>query len=120
MLVSCNSEKYGAKYKDKQVKEKEDYKELINPIIDLPADFIEFGLTGKVKTVNDCTKRKQTISFFNLNEKSSVERRKTAVTNFLQMKEYLTENEMVESLGEFETMVRQLYKDCMGINTPVS
>lgn len=112
LLVSCNSENYGAKHKDKQVKKKEDYKELINPIDDLPANFITFGLTGKVQTINDSIKGKQTIAFFNLNEKSLVQRRKAVVENLLQMKDYLTENEMVASLGEFETMVRQLYKDC--------
>ena len=112
LLVSCNSENYGAKHKDQQVKKKEDYKELINPIEDLPTDFITFGLTGKVQAVNDCIKGEQTISFFNLNEKNLVQRRKTAVENLLQMKDYLTEDEMVASLGEFETMIRQLYKDC--------
>lgn len=116
MLVSCNSEEYGAKYKDKQVKIKEDYKELVNPVEDLPTDFIEFGLTGRANTVGDCTKGKQTISFFNLNEKSLVQRRKTVVANLLQMKDYLTEDEMVESLGEFETLVRQLYKYCTKIS----
>lgn len=111
MLVSCNSEKYGAKYKDKQIKNKTDYKDLVNPIDDLPTDYIEFGFTGKVETVDDCVKGKQTVTFFNLNEKSLVQRRKNAVTNLLLMKDYLTEEEMVESLGEFETMIRQLYKD---------
>lgn len=112
LLVSCNSEHYGAKYKDKYIKTKEDYKELVNPIEDSPSDFIEFGFTGKVGTVNSCIKGKQTISSFNLNEKSLVQRRKTVVANLLQMKDYLTEDEMVTSLGQFETMVRQLYKDC--------
>lgn len=111
LLVSCNSESYGAKYKDKHVKTKEDYKELINPVKDSPTDFIEYGLTGRVEAIKDCIKGVRTISFFNLNEKRLVQRRKVAVENLLKMKEYLTEDEMVASLGEFETMVRQLYKD---------
>lgn len=115
LLVSCNSEEYGAKYKDKSIKTKEDYKELVNPVENSPSDFIEFGLTGKVVAVAGCSKGKQTISYFNLNEKSLIQRRKTAVANLLQMRAYLTEDEMVASLGEFETMIRQLYKDCSGM-----
>lgn len=111
LLVSCNSENYGAKCKDKYIKTAEDYKDLINPVEDSPLDFIEFGLTGKVETVGDCIKGARTISYFNLNEKSLVHRRKTVVANLIQMKDYLTEDEMVSSLGEFETMIRQLYND---------
>lgn len=112
LLASCNSEQYGAKYKDKCIKVKEDYKDLINPVEDAPSDFIEFAFTGRVEAVDGCVKGEQTVTSFNLNEKSLVERRKIAVDNLLQMKDYLTEDEMVDSLGEFETMVRQLYKEC--------
>ncbi len=111
MLVSCNAEKYGAKYKDKQIKVKTDYNGLINPVEEMPAEHIEFGLTGTVSPVKNSPKGEKTISYFNLNEKSLVERRKTVVENMLKMKDYLTEDDMVESLGEFETMIRQLYKD---------
>lgn len=116
MLVSCNAEEYGAKHKDKCVKAKKDYDELINPLEELPSEYIEFGLTGNVYSVNNSTKGENTISYFNLNEKSLVERRKTVVSNMLKMKDYLTEEEMVASLGEFQTMVRQLYKDCKEIS----
>ena len=115
LLVSCNVEEYGAKHKDKQVRSKKDYESLINPVKEDPTDYMDFGLTGKVQPVEDCAKGKQTISFFNLNENSLVERRKTAVTCMLLMKDFLTEDEMVESIGEFETMIRQLYNDCISI-----
>lgn len=111
MLVSCNSEEYGAKHKDKQIKAIEDYDDLINPVKEVPSDFIEFAYTGEVLSVEGSVKGEKTISFFNLNAKALVERRKTMATCMLQMKDYLTEEEIVESIGEFETMVRQLYKD---------
>lgn len=111
MLVSCNSEKYGAKHKDKHIKSTEDYDDLVNPVKEVPLDFIEFAYTGEVLSVGGSTKGEKTISFFNLNAKDLVERRKTMATCMLQMKDYLTEEEIVESIGEFETMVRQLYKD---------
>lgn len=50
---------------------------------------------------------------------SPVRRRKTAIINLFKMKEFLTEDEMVAAIGEFETMVRQLYRDyeCSGDET---
>lgn len=115
MLVSCNAEGYGAKYKDKQIKTKTDYNELINPVEEQPTEHLEFGLTGIVSPVMNSTKGKKTISCFNLNEKSLVERRKTAVECMLKMKDYLTEDDIVASLGEFDTMIRQLYNDYAGM-----
>lgn len=111
MLVSCNSEDYAAKFKDKQIKRKEDYSNLIHPVNDNPSDYIEFTVTGKVTSVNNHPKGEYSISVFNLNEKTLVERRKTAINNLILMKDFLTEDEIVSSLGEFESMLRQLYKD---------
>ena len=68
LLVSCNSEEYGAKYKDKQIRSKADY------------DFL------------------------------MVNRRKKAIINLNSMKDALTEDELVAAIGEFETMIRQLYR----------
>lgn len=109
MLVSCNAENYGAKFKDKQITSKSDYDDLINPVEDTPSDYIEFTFTGDILPVNDSSKGEKTITVFNLNEKSLLERRKTIALFVVQMKRYLTEEEMVVSIGEFESMVRQLY-----------
>lgn len=110
MLVACNSECYGAKYKDKNVT-KADYAKLINPVEDNPSDFLEFTFIGEIQAVgNDKERGDFTINCFNLNERSLVEQRRQAVTNMLIMKEYLSEDEVVEAIGAFETMIRQLYK----------
>lgn len=114
MFVSCNSEEYGAKFKDKQITSKSDYNDLINPIEDQPSDYIEFAFTGDILPVSNATKGENTIACFNLNEKSLLERRKTMALRVVQMRSFLSEEEMVEAIGEFESMVRQLYKDCVG------
>lgn len=112
MLVACNAESYSAKHKDKTVTCKADYDNLINPLVDNPSDYLEFTWTGTVCAVGQCKKGEQTISYFNLNERSLRERRKTAL---LQMKtmldDDLAEEDIVEAFGEFESMIRQLYKD---------
>ena len=110
LLVSCNSEEYGAKYKDKQIKNKADYDFLINPVIDVPSDYMEYTFTGEMEAIDQSQKGIQTINYFNLNERRLINRRKRAIINLSNMKNYLTENELVAAIGEFETMIRQLYK----------
>ncbi|OAV69883.1 hypothetical protein Barb6XT_00221 [Bacteroidales bacterium Barb6XT] len=107
LLVSCNSEKYGAKHKDKLIKGREEYENLINPVEESPSEYMEFTFTGHVEAVNSCRKGEETIRLFNLNEKSLVERRKTALSCFNM--EGFTEEDLVQFVGEFETMIRQLY-----------
>lgn len=111
MLVSCNSEIFGAKYKDKQIKEKSDYEDLINPLEEDPMDYLEFTFFGDVVAVDASERGEKTISVFNLNEKSLVERRKIAAVNLVSMLDSLTEEDMVSAMGEFETMIRQLYRE---------
>ena len=77
MLVSCNSENYGAKYKDKKVKDKKDYNFLINPTIENPSDYLTYSLTGEIQSIDNNEKGKHTIEYFNLNERSLIERRKS-------------------------------------------
>lgn len=110
LLVSCNSENYGAKYKDKQVKGKDDYKKLINPIEDNPSDYMEYTFMGEVQALDGNERGKATIECFHLNERNLLNRRKNAICSFVSMKHDFNEDELVEIVGEFETMLRQLYK----------
>lgn len=111
MMVSCNAEEYGTKFKDKRITSKSDYNDLINPVEDNPLDYIEFAFTGDALPVSNSSKGEKTITYFNLNENSLLERRKTIALYIVQMKNYLTEDELVEVIGEFESMVRQLYRN---------
>ena len=110
MLVACNSENYGAKYKDKQIKNKADYDVLINPVVDDPSDYMEYTFTGEMEAINQNQKGIQTINYFNLNELRLVDRRKGAILSLLNMQDVLNEDEIVEAIGEFEPMIRQLYR----------
>lgn len=108
LLVSCNAEEYGAKHKDKQVKRQEDYVDLINPVEESVGTYIEYAFTGKAFSRDGSKKGETTINYLNLNEKSLLERRKVALL-FLVGLEELTVDEVVNSIGEFETMIRELY-----------
>lgn len=110
LLVSCNSEEYGAKYKDKQIRSKADYDFLINPAVDTPSEYMEYTFTGEMEAIGQKQKGIRTISYFNLNERRLVNRRKKVIINLNSMKDALTEDELVAAIGEFETMIRQLYR----------
>ncbi|MDH6343384.1 uncharacterized protein (TIGR02646 family) [Parabacteroides sp. PFB2-12] len=109
LLVSCNSEEYGAKHKDKVITSGE-YGDLINPVEESAAGHIEFTSTGKVNPLT--AKGEKTITTFNLNAKSLTERRKDkAFCLSYYIKDEFTEDDIVQSIGEFETMIRQLYRE---------
>ena len=63
-----------------------------------------------MEAIGENQKGIQTINYFNLNEQSLVNRRKRVIKNLGSMKDYLTEDELVAAIGEFETMIRQLYR----------
>ena len=115
LLVSCNNEEYGAKYKDKKVKDKKDYNFLINPTIENPSDYLTYSLTGEIPSIDNNEKGKHTIEYFNLNERSLIERRKSItkiISSISHSIKNFTEEEVIEICGkEFETMTKQLYKD---------
>ena len=115
LLVSCNNENYGAKHKDKLVKEKDDYKNLINPAEECADAYIEYTITGSVEAINKNQRGIQTINYFNLNERSLLERRRLHALNFSNFSTCLDEglsiDEIVKNIGEFETLTRQLYNE---------
>ena len=70
LLVSCNAENYGAKYKDKQVKGKADYDKLLNPATDVPSDYLEYTFMGEMLAIGGNERGAHTIEYFNLNERA--------------------------------------------------
>ncbi len=117
LFVACNSEFYGAKYKDKQIKSgnKAIYESLLNPSIDNPKDFFYYSLTGEIsprskdKDSDGYKKAKTTIDVFNLNHKSLVNRRKTVVVNISSLKVQYELGEILDYINEFDTFVEEVY-----------
>lgn len=112
LVVSCNSESYGAKYKDKQVRSA-DYQNLINPTVENPSDFFDYSFTGilKEKDLSDTAKIKAitTIDLFGLNNNSLVERRATIIDQVRSYAAQLSLEEVKLAIGEFDSLVESIY-----------
>ena len=83
LVISCNNENRCAKYKDKKIS-KVDYKNLINPVIENPEEFLEYTFYGELEAKSDLNKSNKekaefTIKILNLNDRSLVEERKNTI-----------------------------------------
>jgi len=108
LLTSCNSEHYGAKFKDKNIAIN-DYDNLINPTKDNPDEYLEYTVTGRIIAKNNSKKGEATIARMNLNDYELVTQRKAVA---LQVKSIYTQfsvDEIVELIGSFESFIRAIY-----------
>ncbi|MGB1205260.1 MAG: retron system putative HNH endonuclease [Chitinophagales bacterium] len=114
LLTACNNEKYGAKYKDKNIKE-EDYKLLIQPAIENPKSFFIYSFIGDIiplskdEQSNSYKKAKTSIDLFNLNHKSLKEQRKTVYKQVEAMYTFLTLKQLKEVIGRFDSFIEYVY-----------
>ena len=108
LLVSCNSEYYSAKYKDKRITE-QDYELLINPVEEDPRAHLYYTFTGKVLPRNHSAKGRRTIDLLNLNHPALVERRKQ-IALMLTNPRYrqLSDKKVVGLIGEMDSFIRAI------------
>lgn len=117
-VVDSNNETYGAKYKDKYVKTKEDNKKIINPVTEDASRFFTYQLNGEIDvaeglSVEDRTRAEYTRDAFNLNESSLVERRRVIINTIMEPYQDLTDDVILEALAAegFISVVKQLLRE---------
>lgn len=105
LMVSCNSEFFSAKYKDKHI-QPEDYEFLINPVEEDPQDYLQYSFTGKVLPKQRSLKAIKTIALLNLNHPALVERRKQ-IAFMLTNPRYrnMSEHKVLRIIGEMDTFI---------------
>lgn len=123
LLVSCNRENYGAKYKDKHI-HKQDYNNILNPTIDSPSVFFHYSFTGIIgeKTIDRVNRERasNTISLFGLNDKSLVERRAIIAGQVKMYSNQLSLLEIKKAIGEFDSFVENIYSTLQDDNISVN
>lgn len=117
-IVDSIDETYGAKFKDKFVKTKTDYKKLINPVTEDASLFFKYELNGKIDVADGLSKQDReraiyTRDAFNLNEASLVDQRKRIMLNIMDCYNDLSDDLILEALAEegFPSVVEQLLKE---------
>ena len=108
LLVSCNNELRCAKHKDKQIKSKSIYDNIINPTRENPNDFIDYLASGDIVAINESEKARCTIDIFQLESLNT--RRKRIVTTLHQL-DYLSLDDMHSLFkNEFKSFIEIVFK----------
>ena len=105
LVVSCNSEFFSAKYKDKRCRPA-DYELLINPVTENPRDHLQYTFTGKVIPRAHSERGARTIELLNLNHPALVERRKH-IALLLSNPRYsnLHDQQVIRLIGEMDSFI---------------
>ena len=107
LLTSCNSEEYGANFKDKMVK-KHDYKYLLHPVRDDPQAHFTYSMTGEILVDEHDLRETMTRERFNLNHRSLVEQRKQIAFQIRAMYHQVSVDELIECFGKFESFIKSV------------
>lgn len=116
LLVSCQAQGHCESFKDSQKSHTcADYDNIINPTIDNPNDFFEYGLAGDIlikENLNNIQKKKAefTIKIFKLNAQSLIEARKR-ITPHLEKyaKQGFEMNDIFEYLSGYQSFIENIY-----------
>jgi len=108
LFTSCNSDYFGAKYKDKNIKPA-DYEPLLNPAMESYANHFKYSWTGEILVEENDIKGFHTIRLFNLNDPVLVEQRKVVAFQVKTMYNQFSLEEMIGIIGKFESMIGYFY-----------
>jgi len=120
LLVSCKSKEHCEYIKDKfgfKVKKNEctDYKKIINPAIENPNDFFEYGLSGDILVKDGLTNIQKeraefTIKVFKLDDTSLIiDRRRVVAVLQLYKNQDFTLNRVFHFLPDYKSFIECIY-----------
>ena len=115
LIVDSNDETFGAKYKDNVISNREDNERLINPAVEDAGRYFKYELNGRIRAASDLStidreRADFTLTAFNLNEGSLVERRRVIINTILDSFTDLSDDIVLEALEKegFRSVVEQL------------
>lgn len=117
-IVDGKNQTYGAKHKDKVVRNREDNEKLINPAVEDARCYFKYDLNGRITLADglsdeDRARAEYTIEAFNLNESSLAERRRVIINTILEPFNDLSDDVILAALADegFTSVVEQLLKE---------
>lgn len=120
LLVSCNSKVSCSYIKDNYGLQQSDYQKIVNPVIENPDDYFEYGLAGDILIKDGLSqpnkeKAEFTIRVFALDNKSLIEARKSLV---LTLQCYTEQNypmsEIFSYLNDYKSFTTHIYNKLQG------
>ena len=109
LLVSCNKYYCCAKTKDSLVKSRDDYNNIVDPVHDEPTEYFEYLLGDIIPNKLNQEKGENTIRVFYLQHKSLVRQRRDIASAVMGYKDYLSLEDVIKELGEFESFIRFIW-----------
>lgn len=117
-VVDGKDDTYGARYKDDAIRNQTDNEKLINPLVEKAQRFFKYELSGKMVPADglneeETERASYTITTFNLNEGSLVDRRKKIINMDIRSFEGLSDEDVLAVLlpEGFVSAVEQLLKE---------
>ena len=106
LLVSCNTKERCSTFKDSNIKSREEYDNIVNPVLENPDDFFDYLPTGEIIAKN--TKGQNSIDIFNLRDKSLTQCRLQIVKSLKYLD--LSLDEIFENFGyEYQSFIENIY-----------
>ena len=105
LLVSCNTNGQCSDYKDKNIKSREEYENIVNPILENPNDFFCYLPTGEIIAKNE--KGKFTIDMFQLNATSLIQCRLQVIKSLEHLD--LSLEEIYEFFSDYHSFIENIY-----------
>ena len=106
LLVSCNTQGRCSDFKDTNIKSRDEYDNIVNPVIENPNDYFEYLPTGNIVHKND--KGKCTIEIFNLEDVSLTQCR-LQISKTLKGISNLSLDEIYELLPDYHCFIENVY-----------
>lgn len=112
LVVSCNTKGRCSNYKDKHIKSKSDYDNIVNPIDENPNDYFDYLPTGEIVALKNNAKAEFTIDIFNLgrHEGDSLSQTRKQITESLRYCNNLSLDEIYNEFGnEYYSFIKIIY-----------
>ena len=106
LLVSCNTDDRCSNFKDKHIKNREEYEHIVNPAFANPNDFFDYLPTGEIIAKNE--KGQFTIDIFNLKDESLTQCRLQIVKS-LQHLDDLSLDEIYEVFPDYHSFIENIH-----------
>jgi len=106
LLVSCNTEGRCSNFKDTHIKNREEYKNIVNPIVENPNDFFDYLPTGEIIAKNK--KGQFTIDIFNLKDIALTQYRLQIVKS-LKCLDNLSLDDIYDIFPDYHSFIENIY-----------